>query len=95
MAQRKQDLLSKLADRGEDVVGKLADMPAAQRLFDAAGGLTKRVDELQKRIRGLDALEERVTALERKVDRLSKGSGTARTTKRTTTKRSTRAKPSS
>ena len=25
MAQRKQDLLSKLADRGEDVVGKLSD----------------------------------------------------------------------
>jgi len=33
MPEGKQDLLSKLADRGEDVVGKLADIPAAQRLL--------------------------------------------------------------
>ena len=66
MAQSRQDLLSKLADRGEDVVGKLADMPAAQRLVDAGVQLKDRVDELQKRVRGLDALEQR---LERSVER--------------------------
>ena len=44
MPEGKQDLLSKLADRGEDVVGKLADMPAAQRLVDAGMQLKDRVD---------------------------------------------------
>ncbi len=89
MAERKQDLFSKLADRGEDVVGRLAENPSAKRLLDAAGGLRERADELQKRVRGLDALERRVAALEKKVDQLSKASsGAARpATKRTAPKR--------
>ena len=71
MAQRPQDLLSRLADRGEEVIGKLGDMPGAQRLLELASVLKERADELQKRIRGLDELERRVAALERKVDQLS------------------------
>ena len=77
MPEGKQDLLSKLADRGEDVVGKLADIPAAQRLLDAGMQLKDRVDELQRRVWGLDALERRVDALEKKVDELSRSSRTA------------------
>jgi hypothetical protein len=76
MAQR-QDLLSKLAERGEDVVGKITDMPAAQRLLDTGMQLKDRVDELQKRVRGLDALERRVAALEKKVDEMSRSTRTA------------------
>src|SRR5919108_204973 len=57
MAQGGQDLLSKLADRGEDVVGRISDMPGAQRLREAAGSLKERVDDLQKKMRGLDAVE--------------------------------------
>jgi hypothetical protein len=87
MAEGRQDLLSKLADRGEDVVGKITDMPAAQRLLDAGVQLKDRVDELQKRVRGLDALERRVAALEKKVDELSRSRRTA--PKRTTAKRPT------
>jgi hypothetical protein len=83
--QRSQDLFSRLADRGEEVIGKLGDMPGAQRLLESAGVLKDRADELQKRIRGLDALERRVAALERKVDQLSKSSSGA--------KKTTRAKP--
>jgi cell division septum initiation protein DivIVA len=85
MAQRRQDLLSKLADRGEEVVGKLADMPAAQRFVDAGMQLKDRVDELQKKVRGLDALEQRVAALEKKVDQLSRPARAS--AKRTTAKR--------
>ena len=48
MAQGRQDILGKLQDRGETVVGKY--MPAAQRIFEAGSGLTKRVDELTKRV---------------------------------------------
>jgi hypothetical protein len=89
--QRSQDLFSRLADRGEEVIGKLGEMPGAQRLLESANVLKERADELQKRIRGLDALERRVAALERKVDQLSKSSGP----KKPPTKRTTRAKPKS
>jgi len=94
MAQSRQDILSKLADRGEDVVGRISDIPAAQRLLDAGVQLKARVDDLQKKMRGLDALERRVAALEKKVDHLARPSGgSARktTAKRTTAKRSTTA----
>jgi hypothetical protein len=77
MTEGKQDLFSKLADRGEDVVGKITEMPAAQRLLDAGMQLKDRVDELQKKVRGLDALEQRVAALEKKVDQLGRSSRTA------------------
>jgi uncharacterized small protein (DUF1192 family) len=87
--QRKPDLIGKLADRGEDVVGRISDFPSAQRLVDAAAGLKARADEIQRRLRGLDELEKRVAALEKKIDRLGKPSGGAKrsTAKRTTTSR--------
>jgi uncharacterized protein YoxC len=92
MAQSRSDLFSKLTDRGEDVVGKISDMPAAQRIFDAGMQLKARVDDMQKKMRGLDDLERRVKALEKKVDELSRsagGSARRTTAKRSTTKRTT------
>ncbi len=59
-----KDLLSRLADAGEEAIQKLADMPGAQRAVDAAGGLRDRLDELQKRVRGIEELERRVAKLE-------------------------------
>ena len=85
--QRKPDLIGKLADRGEDVVGKISDFPSAQRVVDAAAGLKARADEIQRRLRGLDELEKRVAALEKKVDRLAKPAPKRSTAKRTTTSR--------
>jgi hypothetical protein len=86
--QRKPDLIGKLADRGEDVVGRISDFPAAQRVVEAATGLKERADEIQRRLRGLDELEKRVAALEKKVDRLAKPAGAKRSTaKRTTASR--------
>jgi hypothetical protein len=87
--QRTQDIFSKLADRGEEVIGKLGEMPGAQRLLESANVLKERADELQKKIRGLDALEGRVAALERKVDALSKSSGA----KKPAPKRTAKPKP--
>src|SRR5256885_9275634 len=82
--QRKPDLIGKLADRGEDVVGKISDFPSAQRVVDAAAGLKARADEIQRRLRGLDELEKRVAALEKKVDRLAKPAPKRSTAKRAT-----------
>ena len=98
MAQAPQDLLSKLADRGEEVIGRIGEIPGAQRLLEQASALKDRTDELQKKLRGLDELERRVDALERKVHELSKPSSrqkprAAGAKKTTTVKRSTAAKP--
>jgi hypothetical protein len=76
---RRQDLLGRLADLSEEAIQRLAEAPGADRVFHALNGLRDRVDELQKRVRGLEDLEKRLAALERKVERLSKGSGSGST----------------
>ncbi|HET7568640.1 MAG TPA: hypothetical protein VFJ91_11645 [Gaiellaceae bacterium] len=89
---RRQDLLGRLADLSEEAIQRLAEAPGADRIFHALNGLRDRVDELQKRVRGLEDLEKRLAALERKVERLSKGSGggsgSTRSASRSTTKKS-------
>jgi hypothetical protein len=80
-----KDLLSMLADRGEEAIQRLSDAPGADRLLGAAQALRDRMDEMQKRIRGIDALEKRVAELEKRVDALAAPS--------TTRKRTTTSKP--
>jgi phage-related minor tail protein len=83
---RRGDLLGRLADLSEDAIQRLSDVPGADRALSAVNTLRDRTDELQRRVRGLEALEQRIAALERKVEKLSKSSGTsARPTARKTT----------
>jgi len=70
---RRTDLLGRLADLSEDAIQRLSDAPGADRVLGALNALRDRTDELQKRVRGLEDLENRLSALERKVDKLSKG----------------------
>jgi hypothetical protein len=74
MAQRKQqkDVLTRLAETGEEALHKLAELPGGGRFADAVNGLRDRVDELAKRVRRLDPLERRVAELERRLDQLTK-----------------------
>jgi hypothetical protein len=48
--------------------------------------LRDRTDELQKRVRGLESLEQRLAAVERKVDRLAKSGASSSATTRKSTK---------
>jgi len=89
MAQRNKDLLSRLADRGEQVVGRITDLPGAKNLVDRTTALAKRVDEMQKHLRSLGPLEKRVGSIERRLDKLE---GKPTTRKRSTTRRATTAK---
>jgi hypothetical protein len=84
-------LLGKLADLSEEAIQRLSDAPGAERLVGALNTTRERVDDLQKRVRGLEELEKRLSALERKVDKLAKGSTSASSSSRsktTTTKSS-------
>ena len=86
---RRNDLLGKLADLSEEAIQRLSDAPGADRLVGALNTTRERVDELQKRVRGLEDLEKRLAALERKVDKLGKGSASAGSTSRASTKTTT------
>jgi hypothetical protein len=71
MTGQPRDLLTMLADRGEEAISKLADTPGADRLLGVAQSLRERLDEMQKKVRGIDQLETRVAALERRLDELA------------------------
>jgi uncharacterized protein involved in exopolysaccharide biosynthesis len=73
MARAQKDLLTRLAEAGEAGIKALGEAPGADRFLGAANALRDRLDELQKRVRGLEALEQRLADLERRVDRLSGG----------------------
>jgi hypothetical protein len=90
---RRNDLIGKLADFSEEAIQRLSDAPGADRLVGALNTTRERVDELQKRVRGLEDLEKRLTAVEHKVDKLAKtstsaGSSSRASSKTTTTKSS-------
>lgn len=87
---RQKDLLSRLADAGEEAIQKLAEAPGADRFVGAFNTMRDRMDEMQKRLRGLDVLEKRLDALEKRVDALSGGGRAASrsTGARTTARRS-------
>jgi hypothetical protein len=72
MAERKQDMLGRLADISEGAIQRLSDAPGAERALQALKGLGDRVDELQRRTRGFEEIEKRLSTLEKKVDSLTK-----------------------
>ena len=90
---RRPDLLGRLADLSEEAMQRFADAPGADRLLGALNATRERVDELQRRVRGLEALEQRLAALERKVDKLSKA-GTAGTSAASSARKTTSTKSS-
>jgi polyhydroxyalkanoate synthesis regulator phasin len=67
-----RDLLSRLADAGEEAIKRLGDAPGANRVAEVVTTLRDRVDELQKKVRGLDELEQRVDALEKRLAAVEK-----------------------
>ena len=72
MADANKDLVSRLADLSEGAIQRLSEAPGADRALQALKGLGDRVDELQRRTRGFEELEKRLTTLEKRVDSLAK-----------------------
>lgn len=71
-ATKEKDLVARLADAGEGAMQKLSDLPMGKALLDGAQTVRERLDELGARIRAIDPLEKRVTALEQRVASLEK-----------------------
>src|SRR5215216_2278424 len=80
MAQRKsKDIISRLADVGEEALHKVPDIPVASRLMEATNTMRDRLDDLTKKVRGIDALEKRVAKLEKQVASQSGGAARKKT----------------
>ena len=71
-ATQPKDILARVQDLGEEALHKLAEAPGGARLLEMANQSRTRLDEMQKKLRGLDVLEERVDALEKRLDALTK-----------------------
>jgi DNA anti-recombination protein RmuC len=89
-----KDILTRLADRGEQVVGRITDLPGAKTIMDTTTSLGKRLDEVQKHLRSIDPLEKRVTALEKRLDKVEGKSSTKRAPAKRTTKAASTTKKS-
>jgi hypothetical protein len=76
-----KDVLARLADRGEEALQRLADLPGGTRAAKAFNELRDRVDELGKKVRGIDKLEERVVMLEKELAALKRAQKPASETK--------------
>lgn len=58
-------MIARLAERGEQTIARLADLPGGTKAVKAMSDLRARVDELGRKVRGIDELEKRVAKLEK------------------------------
>jgi hypothetical protein len=94
MAESPQkNLVTRLADVGEEAIQRLGGAPGGDRLVGAVNTLRNRVDEMQKRLRGLDEVQERLASVEQRLDALeaasASGSGRASSSSRKKSQSST------
>jgi TolA-binding protein len=80
---QQRNLVERLADAGEEAIQKLGEAPGGERLVGAVNAMRDRVDEMQKKLRGLDEIDKRLRAIERRLDKLE-GKAPAGTRKRAT-----------
>jgi hypothetical protein len=80
MARQQRNLVDRLADAGEEAIQRLGNAPGGERVLGVVNSMRDRVDEMQKRVRGLEDVEKRLRAVERRLDKLE-GKGATRTRK--------------
>jgi hypothetical protein len=89
-----KSLVTRLADVGEEAIQRLGGAPGGDRLLGAVNTLRNRVDEMQRRLRGIDELEKRLRSVERRLDKLE-GKGSPSTSPSTRSPAASRPKKSS
>jgi polyhydroxyalkanoate synthesis regulator phasin len=65
-----KNTLDRLATLGEEVIGKASQNPNLARVVNAATQMKDRVDDLSKRVRGLEGMEKRIDELEQRLKKL-------------------------
>jgi hypothetical protein len=79
--QPQKNLVTRLADVGEDAIQRLGGAPGGDKLVSAVNTLRTRTDEMQKRLRGMDEIQRRLDAVEKRLDKLE-GSPSSASTKK-------------
>lgn len=69
-ARAEEDVVRRFAERGEEALHRIADLPGGSRALKAVAELGRRVDELSRKARGVDELEARIDRLERELAEL-------------------------
>lgn len=90
-----KNIVEKLADVGEEAIQRLGNTPGAERIVGALGSVRDSMDDLQKRVRGLEGLDKRLGALERRLDKLEGKSTSSSSRSRKTSSTSKRKTSSS
>jgi hypothetical protein len=94
-----KDVITRLADAGEDALHRLGEFRGGKTVVDAVAGVRERLEDIATQLRKLDPLERRVSAIEKRLDSLEppKKTPTRRATRSTASARrtTTRAKPPS
>jgi len=54
-AAKTDDVITRLAGKGEEAIRRIVDLPGGQRALEAFNDLKLRVDDLSKKVRGVDA----------------------------------------
>jgi BMFP domain-containing protein YqiC len=62
--------IDRLTSLGEEVLGKASQNPTAHRVLQGAIQMKDRVDDLSKRVRGLEAMEKKIAQLEKRIAKL-------------------------
>jgi hypothetical protein len=81
MAEQKEqqrDFFTRLAEAGEDAIQRFGDVPGAHRFAQTLNLLRERMEEMQRKVRGIDVLEQRVEKIEQRLTALEKKTTTAR-----------------
>ena len=62
--------LNQLASVGEDLLEKASQNPRTAKIVQSANDARNRIDDLSKRVRGLEAMEKRIGELEARVKKV-------------------------
>src|SRR5437588_4645465 len=69
---QEKDVIARLADAGEEALQRLAELPGGKSMVKAMGDVRDRLDDVAVKLRRLDPLERRVSAIEKRLDSLQK-----------------------
>jgi hypothetical protein len=66
------DVIARLAGKGEQAINRIAELPGGTRAVQMFNDLKTRVDDLSRKVRGIDELEQRVAKLEKELAALKR-----------------------
>lgn len=101
---RQKNFVERLADVSEGAIQRLGSAPGGDKVVSTLGGMRERIDDLQRRVRGLEGVQKRVEDLERRVNKLegkpeqpteAEATATSTAAKTAASKPSSKPKPSS